>query len=792
MRHLRGPALFLLLTGAALLGGAPAQADVFGPVSLLSASPLVQGEWARDPVISGNGRYVAFQGSVGGVLGVWRREIRQVAVEERPGEEKTAWVGGALEQVAGGDAELPSISETGQYVSFDSNEGSELPAITDELPNVNESHESPNVFVRNMAIAPSGSCQGGERCAFTLASAASGPEGEAPKPLDYGYADRETEEENRGSIATGRTAISADGSRVAFVTTAESDLAGPGTPRLQVAVRDIDTNKTELVSVRYDRASGKPALNPETGEPEPVPSETARGNSYGAVFTPGGSPPLFGAGTVYQPTVEIGASISADGSTVAWLGQDVGAQVPTLSGEPLPGFYSAPLWRRIDEGSGVPTRQVTGGADPTAPGCEADPEARLPEPPSTADPCQGPFRIELGSEGIVTGAPATAIPRLSSNGDLVAFLATDQLVSLGNDFGSGEANRPADAYVANMAQGLTRSQALEPLTELAGAENTVLATDAPILDIGISPDGSQVAFTTQRTQFPLGSPGYVSAPAAQPGLAELYDVDLAQDTLTRVSRGYVEGTLSEQPGGISVGVEDPYVGRGVEDGALSPSFSANGELLAFSSTASNLLFGDGNTPIEGQEGHLQDGSDVFLTNRIAFPSAPTAQLISPAPAGPEPSPLWTLSATAVSQSNGTVRIYVEVPGAGTLKAQAASAVKVRVREAGRAGTRGKGAKGAKGSPGAVSVENRTVASASRPATEANGGLETVVLSVAHAYRALAEDAGGLYSVAKLTFIAAGHPALHESIPVRFSIKPSPPTKARRATRSRAAGHRRGA
>ncbi len=76
---------------------------MFGPISLVSAGALggdepQQAEYAHDAAISGNGRYVAFDGSVGGVTGVWRRDLLRA---------------GAIEQVAGGDAELPSISETG-------------------------------------------------------------------------------------------------------------------------------------------------------------------------------------------------------------------------------------------------------------------------------------------------------------------------------------------------------------------------------------------------------------------------------------------------------------------------------------------------------------------------------------------------------------------------------------------------------------------------------------------------------------------------------------------------------
>jgi Tol biopolymer transport system component len=745
---------------AALALALPGQAgaDVFGSISLLSASPLVQSEYARAPAISGDGRYIVFQGSIGGVTGIWRREI----LRGPNGETR----GGSLVQVAGGDAELPSISENGQYVSFTTSEGAELEQISDELPDVNEHHEAPNVYVRDMEIAPQTPCSGGERCAFTLASAVSGPEDAPPQPLTYTYPagpSREVEEENYGSAAVGRTAISADGSEVAFVTTAESDLAGAATPRLQVAVRNIDTNQTELVSVRIDPATGRPAIDPETGQVEPVQLQEDRGSHLGAVFTGSGEAPLYGTGVGFEATTEIGASISADGSTVAWAGQAVGEQVPTLSGEPLRGSYSAPLWRRIGEGEQAPTRLVAGGADPTAQGCIEHPEAALPEPPSEADPCQGPFRTGPGSEGIWTGGIGDEIPRLSADGQYVAFLATAPLVSLGNDFGQ-EPEHPADLYVANMQEGLTLDRSLRQLTELASPRNTVRATNAPISDLAISPDGTQVAFTTERTEFPLGSPAYVSTPAAQPGLSELYDVDLAQDTLTRVSKGYKEGELSEQPGANTSNVEDPYEAHKVTDGALCPSFSATGELLAFSSTASNLVFGDGNAPVGEEGGFDRDGSDAFVVNRITFPAAPTGQTITPAPPNPAPVPAWQLSASVESLASGAVRLNVEVPGSGTLQAQAEGRVAVRVSRARRARH---GARRARAGSAAALVQTRTVASAAGRELEGEGGLQTLTLTLSPAYRSLASARGGLFSTVNLTFAAAGHPTLRQSIQVRF-------------------------
>ena len=142
----------------------PAGADVFGPISLVSEGPFggetQQAEYAHDPAISGNGRYVAFDGSIGGVTGVWRRDLQT----------------GALEQVAGGDAELPSISAGGQYVSFTTNEGLSLPEVSQGKPDTSPHQEPVNVYVRDMAVQPAATKAeeaarpAGER-AFTVVSA---------------------------------------------------------------------------------------------------------------------------------------------------------------------------------------------------------------------------------------------------------------------------------------------------------------------------------------------------------------------------------------------------------------------------------------------------------------------------------------------------------------------------------------------------------------------------------------------------------------------------------------------
>jgi hypothetical protein len=768
MSRCRGPApwrrvalgiwVTLALSGTC---AASAGADVFGTTSLLSASPFLQFEYAHDPAISANGRFLVFDGSIHGVTGVWRQEL---SVDSKGEVEGTR-----LEQVAGGEAELPSISQEGRYVSFTSNEGALLPSLTDEQPHLRnqELEESPGVYVRDMEKRPE------QEDAFTLASAANG----STTSLQYEYAAGETGEHERreyGSTAAGRTALSADGREVAFVTTAPSNLAGPGTPALQVAVRNLETDETKLVSAEYDPSTGGPSIDPATGQPEPVPEEE-EGSDYGAVYSQGGQRPKFGRLEPYELPQLAGASISADGSTVAWLGQDIAEQVPTLPAETLAAKYAEPLWRRISDGQSAATRRVTGGAEPTNPACMAHPESALPADASSSDPCQGPFATQ-DSAGYGTwngGEPdADFIPRLSADGYTVAFLATAPLVKNGGGaFGLGGSGLPSDAYVSDMHEGLTRSAALRQLTEFASGDSSHIATNAWIVDLGISPDGSQVAFATKRTVFPLGSPAYVSAPAASPGLVELFDVDLSNDTLTRVTHGY-EGGETEHPH-EELGSEDPYPRP--EDGVLSPSFSAGGVLLAFSSTASNLVYGDGNTPPGIAAEGDRDGSDAFAVKRTIFETTPTPQAISPAPPNPSLTRAWSFGASAVSLANGNVELYVQLPGAGKLSARAGSSVRITVHPRAKRHHRGKAR---------TVVVQRTIASATHSEAPGETGLVTAVLPLAAVYRSQAEQKNGLSGSVLLTFSAPGHPELRTSIAVTFkrhaAMKRPAPSKSKHA------------
>jgi hypothetical protein len=478
-------------------------------------------------------------------------------------------------------------------------------------------------------------------------------------------------------------------------------------------------------------------------------------------------------------TRQVGASISADGSTVAWLGQNVADQVRTLPGETLLPGYSEPLWRRIADGPRAPTLAVTGYSDPLAAACLASGESAPAQPPSLSDPCQGPFRTEPPSAGTSTQVEVDTVPELSADGLKVAFLANAPLVAQGGDFGQGIHDRHSDLYVVDMREGLSRTQALTPLSEVASADLNDPASTANIVDFGISPDGSQVAFTTQRTVFPLGSPAYVSAPAATPGMTELFDVDLADNTVTRVTGGF-EGGASEHPHPPSTPGVDPYREA---DGALSPSFSADGRTLAFSSTASNLVYGDGNTP-PGTGSTTFDGSDAFVVQRQIFTGSPAPQYVSLPPDNPSPTPDWLLGVHAVSHADGSIVLEVDAPGAGALKAAAQAAVLVRRR---RVHTAVRGPLHRRRL--AVTVATRTVATGKDPHASAQVPAR-LVLTLDPRYRSLADAPGGLSANVTVTFTAPGRPLLRQSVPVTFLRRARAAKRVTHASRAGTAGRRR--
>ena len=409
---------------------------------------------------------------------------------------------------------------------------------------------------------------------------------------------------------------------------------------------------------------------------------------------------------------------------------------------------------------------MTGGSQPEDAACASSEELALPTglaAQSLADPCQGPFAVEA-KNGVWAGTVGDSVPQLSADGETVAFLATAQLVSLGVDFGRSAEGEADDLYVADMQGGLTRNEALRPLTELASGHESEPAGAAPIVDVAVSPDGSQVAFTTERTEFPLASPSYVSEPTAAAGMSELFDADLADETITRVTRSY-DGGPSERPHQTAAaGESDPYRHR--TDGALSPSFTDGGDTLAFASTASNLVYGDGNTPNPEASGGSDDGSDVFVVQRARFEPVATETYVSKAPSAPTVAPEWRLLASAESLRDGKVRISCETPGAGVLSAYVKSSVP---NTSAASVARAAGRRRRRPSPAHAAEVERYVAIGYAWVNAPSGGFATLTLSPGSAFSALASRPGGLRGTVTLSFSpqALWRPELSRELTVSF-------------------------
>jgi Tol biopolymer transport system component len=677
---------------------------LYTPDTLVSYVGDTQGEGADAPAISADGRYVAFSGSFNGVGGVWRKDLET-------GE--LALVAGVDSQdaaLSAPDAGAPSISGEGRYVSFTTTKALE--------PMDDPGKGCSSVYVRDMQVPI------GQPDAYMLASALNGS---SQGILYAGSSATDKSCPGGGSAAAGRVALSDEHEelKVAFTVIGQSDLTtGVGgavdTPPAQVAVRDLDTDSTTLVSQ---------TMNSLGSTPQPVPE--------GAAFSDEAAGSSIGASS---------AAISADGSTVAWLGVEIPSQTPasdTLAKEGgdapfhYPDEYAEPLWRRIADGADAPTRRITGGDDPLC-GCAGplatDFDPGLLTPGEDVGPEFGTYiAINSSNLGDVQSFYENITPQLSANGQVVAFLSTApdtgaELIIPGKNYVLS-----TNAFVANMAPGLSRGQALTRLTGWASNNFDDPASTGAVENIAISPDGARVAFGTERIDFPLSPPALITPALGQAGTRQLYVANLATGTLSLVSYG--------------------YNGEPANGGVATPSFSANGGPLAFSSSATNLVYGAYN-------------SNVFITSEISSPTVAGVQQISPVPTIPLAAPRRDLLAGTQPGPHGSVLVYISVPGAGTLTASARAEVPVSVAVAakGKYGRRSK----------RTILSSRVVASAKVVAT--GDGTVEMKLTSARAYQSLVESHDGLYATIGLSFTAGGEPTLTCTLQATFHGTPAKPVK----------------
>jgi hypothetical protein len=189
------------------------------------------------------------------------------------------------------------------------------------------------------------------------------------------------------------------------------------------------------------------------------------------------------------------------------------------------------------------------------------------------------------------------------------------------------------------------------------------------------------------------------------------------------------------------------------EGVVTPSFSAEGGSLAFSSSATNLVYGAYN-------------SNVFVTSEIGSPAVAGVQQIEPVPANPFTAPRRELLASAQPGPHGSVLVYVSVPGAGTLKASARAEVPVSMTVV---------AKGKRARKGKRTILGSRVVASARVIATHEGTVELKLTST-RAYQSLVESHDGLYATVGLSFATTGEATLTSTVQATFHGTPAKTAK----------------
>ena len=157
--------------------------------------------------------------------------------------------------------------------------------------------------------------------------------------------------------------------------------------------------------------------------------------------------------------------------------------------------------------------------------------------------------VSTGPHGALADGPSVA-PSISADGRLVAFESdADNLVP-------GDTNMTEDVFLHDVVTGMTRRLSIEG----HGTQ-----TESPSFGAAISGDGTSVAFESFSSRL---------VPDDTNGALDVFVADVATGNISRVS--------------LATG------GAQADDRSYSPSISADGRVVAFSSFADNLVPGDTN------------------------------------------------------------------------------------------------------------------------------------------------------------------------------------------------------
>jgi Tol biopolymer transport system component len=413
----------LLVAAATVQGAGPGGGS--GPDTVLVSRAGLKGKGGDgnsiDPSISADGRYVAFASRAGNLVPGTKAGRLEIYVKDvKTGKVTLASrAGGAGGTIAEFNAYEPSISADGRYVAFGANS-----------KNLGEGNGESQVYVRDLVANTT-----------TLVSRASGP---------------------GGAIADGssrETSISADGRKVAFVSSAHNLAAGLPAQSENVFVRDLDSGVTELVS-RGNGAEGAPS------EFSTEPSISAEGR--------------YVAFSSRSP-------LSSDDVDLENFPEDIFVRDRAAATTTLVSRANGPTGKPSEVESSEPAISADGDHVAFASDAPLTGKRSLDRNVFVRDVAAGTTQLvsvgEERSEGTFRRRPS-----VSADGRYVAFQ------SGGDKLSPVDAEGRVDVFVRDMQKGLT-------VTVSRSSGSLGLPGDGPSFNPAITPDGSVVAFDSRATNF---------------------------------------------------------------------------------------------------------------------------------------------------------------------------------------------------------------------------------------------------------------------------------------------------
>ena len=525
------------------------------------------------PALSSDGRFVAFTSAADNLVPGDTNDALDVFVYDRQQSTVTRVSVAGDGTEGNGDSRAPSISDSGAVIAFTS-------AATNLV--AGDGNGAPDVFVRTLGQSPStalvsavdgtasagndGSDEpsidgSGTRVAFS-SDATDLVDGDTNGKTDVFVRDvpagttelvsRRDRSTAQGTDDSFSPSISGDGTMIAFASNA-SNLGGETGPSDDNDTTDVFLRDRGAGGVSDRRTRVLSRCGAEVGDftstAPRITGDSASGGAGVAFVSDAGNLLDGGCGDSAAPPDNNNAT------DVYFRPLDDGLPNERISRDTAGAQFPRPSVEAAVSGDGRLVAFTTGEPDAVsgAPGAGSDVYGR--DRGVTPGVTR---RLSAPTNGVALGPAATEFPVISGDGRFVAF------ASGAPDLVSDDSNGVSDVFVADRV----RNETTRVTLGLNGAQsNGPSGTDsAPAL----SADGAVAAFSSEASNLVAGDGN---------GLPDVFVYDRARRETTRVSVG---------PNGAEA------TGGQVDGGSWMPAISADGRFVAFASDATNLVDGDTN------------------------------------------------------------------------------------------------------------------------------------------------------------------------------------------------------